>query len=322
MNDEGATPRLCLLVPVYHPYRWAAPLMQQCLDRFWENHPPVFYCGLQAEEAGGLPNLPLRDPALPRDWPAFVRDAVDELKARGFDSCYLLLEEHLPLATCHSRNLNATLPRLLDQLDAAYIGLMGWDNRRFTTRAPILGDDACRLMHLTTPRAPRFHLHPSLWRLDALRDCLELTLREPVHTPWRFEKVSERPDAALPERWKNGCYQVCSRTLAHPAPARWTALAQWSERFIFHKLMALYSLLPRGKAGKAFWRMVGFDDFFYRGPYPMFFSGVMAKGGLNPYFVRFMEKHPEHSALLTTILAAATSSSPSPSARKKMEMEK
>lgn len=304
MNEEGEASRLCILVPVYHPYRWVAPFMQQSLDRYWADHPPVFYCGLLAEEAGALPALPLRDAALPRDWPAFVRDAVDELKARGFDKCYLLLEEHLPLAACHSRNLNSALPRLLDQLGGAYIGLMGWDNRRFSTRAPILGASAFRLMHLTTPDAPRFHLHPSLWRLEALRDCLELTLREAVHTPWRFEKVSERPDAALEERWKNGCYLVCSRTLAHAPPGRWKALTQWVERFIFHKLMALYPLLPGGKVRAAFWRAVGFDDFFYPGPYPMFFSGVMAKGTLNPYFVKFMNRHPHRRPHLAALLDA------------------
>lgn len=304
MNEDGDASRLCILVPVYHPYRWVAPFMQQALDRHWAEHPPVFYCGLQAEEAGTLPVLPLRDAAMPRDWPAFVCDAVDELRARGFDKCYLLLEEHLPLAACHSRNLNSTLPRLLDQLGGAYVGLMGWDNRRFSTRAPILGDEAFRLMHLTTPDAPRFHLHPSLWRLEALRDCLELTLRETVHTPWRFEKVSERPDAALEERWKNGCYLVCGRTLAQEPPGRWTACVQWVERFIFHKLMALCPLLPGGKVRAAFWRAVGFDDFFYPGPYPMFFSGVMAKGTLNPYFVKFMNRHPHRRPHLAALLDA------------------
>jgi hypothetical protein len=305
MTPPPPSERLCILVPVYYPYRWLAPLMQKCLDDFWQEHPPIFYCGLQPGEAGGLPVLPLRDTTLPRDWPAFVRDAVEQLITRGFDKCYLLLEEHLPLEKCHSHHLNASLPSLMDALDGAYIGLMGWDNRRFSTRAPILGPDAHRMMHLTTPDAPRFHLHPSLWRLAALRDCLDLTLREPVHTPWRFEKVCDRPDAALPELWKKGCYLVSSRTLGNTPLSGWQILAGWLERFVFHKLMALHPLLPGKRIGQAFWRVVGFDDFFYRGPYPMFFSGVMAKGKLNPYFVNYIQNHPRHASLWEAILSAS-----------------
>ena len=272
--------------------------MQRCLDEYWQDHPPVFFCGL---EAGGLATLPLRDAALPRDWAAFVRDAVQELSGRGFEKCYLLLEEHLPLATCHAQHLNATLPELLDRLSGCYFGLMGWDNRRFSTRAPILDAAHHRLMHLTTPEAPRFHLHPSLWRLDALRDCLDLTLRDAVHTPWRFEKVTERQDADLPAQWKQGCYQVCGAALAAEPASEWVRRI---ERFVFLKLMALYPLLPKGGIKDGYWRAIGFDNFFYHGPYPMFFSGVMAKGRLNPYFVKYLNKHPRRSALWDELLEA------------------
>ncbi len=296
-----------ILVPVYHPYRWLAPFMQRALDTFWPDHPPVFYCGLAADEAGGLPTLPLHETALPRDWPAFVRDAVDELLVRGFAQCYLLLEEHLPLAECHTTHLNTTLPRLLVDLDAAYVGLMGWDNRRYTTRAPLLDAGRHRLMHLSTPAAPRFHLHPSLWRLEALRDCLDLVLRDPVHSPWRFEKVTERAAADLPQRWKAGCYQVCGQALAAHPRTRAGAWAQAVERFVFHKLMALQHRLPTATLRRTAWERIGFDDFFYNGPYPMFFSGVMAKGGLNPYYVRFMKRHAASHPLLEELVATAQS---------------
>jgi hypothetical protein len=294
---------LAILVPVYHPYRWVAPYMQRGLDAYWKDHPSTFFCGLLAEEADGLPVLPLHESTLPRDWSAFMRDAVGELLSRGFTKCYLLLEEHLPLAECHATHLNVTLPRLLDELDAAYIGLMGWDNRRYTTRAPILDETKHRLMHLSIPSAPRFHLHPSLWRLEALRDCLDLVLRDPVHTPWRFEKVTERADADLPARWKQGCYQICGEALALQSPTGAQAQRAALERFFLHKLMALHPLLPSAGLRKKFWESVGFDNFFYNGPYPMFFSGVMAKGGINPHFVRHIEKHPAHAAGLADKLA-------------------
>src|SRR5438477_524170 len=102
MNAIEGKAVLCILVPVYHPYRWLAPLMQSYLDQFWQDHPPVFFCGLTSAEAGDLRALPLRDKDLPRDWIFFVRDAVDELIGEGFQKCYVALEEHLPLATCHA----------------------------------------------------------------------------------------------------------------------------------------------------------------------------------------------------------------------------
>ncbi len=292
--------RTCILVPVYYPYRWLAPFMQRCLDEFWQDHPPVFFCGLEADDVGALLTLPLREPALPRDWTKFVRDAVTEVTNRGFETCYLILEEHLPLALCHARHLNTTLPKLLDQLAGAYIGLMGWDNRRFSTRAPVLDAASYRLMHLTTPDAPRFHLHPSLWRLDALRDCLALALEDSIHTPWRFEKVTEKHDAALPARWRNGCYQVCGSAMsANPM----NALMQRIERFIFLRLMAIYPLLPAGRMADGYWRTIGFDNFFYNGPYPMFFSGVMVKGKLNPYFAKYITGQTDRDALWEALLA-------------------
>ncbi len=294
--------RLAILVPTYHGYRWIAPFMRRALDEHWPDHPPVFSCGLTPEEAGALPCLPIRDPALPRDWPTFVRDAAVELRERGVCQVYLLLEEHMPLAPCHAGYLNFTLPRLLDELQAAQIALMGWDNRRYSTRAPLLGPAHFRMMHLTGPDGPRFHLHPALWRIDALIACCELVLRGEDHSPWRFEKVCDKPDADLPEMWRLGCYQVCGRLLSAEPPGPLGTRVRQLERFFFHKMMALYPHLPR-RLGALYWRALGFDDFFYHGPYPMFFSGVMAKGGLNPPYVRFMQKTPARRAFLAELLA-------------------
>ena len=293
---------LCILSPVFHGYRWLAPFMSEALDCYWPKHPPVFYCGLTAEEAGGLEMLPLGEPALPRDWLVFVREAALELQRRGYSQCYLLLEEHLPLAPCHVRHLNETLPALMEELAAAYISLMGWDNRRYSTRAPLLDARHFQLMHLSTPRAPRFHLHPSLWRLDALIGCLELALRDPVHSTWRFEKVAEKSDADLSAEWKRGCYQICGRAMALNPSGKHAARAS---QFVFHKLMALYPHIPSRALAKRYWHWVGFDNFFYNGPYPMFFSGVMAKGQLNPHLARFVKKRAELSLRFEKILAAA-----------------
>ena len=64
--------RLCVLITVYHPYRWTAPFTWQMIQKFWPEHPPVFFCGLTAEEAGDLPHIPVDDGALPRVWAGVV----------------------------------------------------------------------------------------------------------------------------------------------------------------------------------------------------------------------------------------------------------
>ncbi len=278
---------LCMLVSVYHPYRWTAFFTRELIDAFWPDHPPLHFCGLTSEEAGTLPHIPARQPELPRAWGRFVLDACLELKSRGFTKCYFLLEDHPPLGPCHAEHLNKMLPALLDEIPASYIGLMGWDNRRFVTRAPITGPH--RFMHLTSPRAPRFHLHPSLFRLDALIACLELLVQQENPTPVRFEKVCEKPAARLPEEFKASCYQICGEDLALHPPGSAGRMGAWAERFFYHRMMNLYAPLERFGLGMKFWDALGFDDYFYNGPYPMFYSGIMSRGRVNPYFLKYLE---------------------------------
>ena len=301
MAGEGFVPvMLCILVSVYHPYRWVAPLTARLIEEFWPDHPPVFFCGLTSEEAGDLPHVACREEPHPRSWAGFVKDACAELRGRGFTQCYFLGEDHAPLAPCDSGYLLGTLPRLLEELGGVYAGLMGWDNRRYTTRAPVLGKEHGRMMHLTVPEAPRFHLHPSLWRLEVLEACAQLVTRGPKHTPWQFERVCDRPDADLPEKWKRGCYQICADALL-PAPG-WRKAGRAVERFVFHRLMALYPVARKLGEGPEFWDAVGFDDFFYPGPYPMFYSGVMSRGRLNPFLRRWLGRRVNPHPLLVEVM--------------------
>lgn len=300
---------LCLLVSVYHPYRWVAESTARLLDAFWPEHPPLFFCGLTSEEAGTLPHLPCPDPALPRSWAGFVKDACAQLRARGFDSCYFLLEDQPPLAHCDHRHLTETIPGLMGKLSGVYCGLMGWDNRRFTTRAPVLSAENRHLMHLAPPRAPRFHLHPSWWRLETLEACARLVLQTPKHTPWNFEKTCDKDDADLPAAWKAGCYQISAEALLPPAFG--LKLARRAERFLFHRLMALAPLARRLGFGPAYWDAIGFDDFFYEGPYPMFYAGVMSRGRLNPFLQRWIETRRQPHALLSDLLRSSSAATKS-----------
>lgn len=283
--------RLCVLITVFHPYRWIAPFTFEMLEKFWPGHPPVFFCGLTSEEADDLPHIPVEDASLPRVWGDVALHAAKKLKAAGFEAVYFFLEDIMPLGRCHAENLGALLPSLLNSLPASYIGLMGWDNRRFATRAGgVLPPERHRLLHLTTPRAPRFHLHPSLFRMEALVACLEALRTQEKRNGWGFEKLCEKPDAPLPEEFKNSCYQICGAELSLEKPSAARRAFDAAERWVFHRAMSVVPLAHKFGWGTRFAKAVGFDNFYYNGPFPMFYSGVMAGGRVNPLFLRYLER--------------------------------
>lgn len=146
---------LAILVPVWPSYRWLAPCLLWALDRFWPEHPPVWFCGMTPDEAGSLPLLPWTGGKDRTNWTALLQDGVAQLERLGVTHVYVIAEEHLPLAPCNAEHLQSTLPRLMEELPAVYISLMGWDNRRFSSKSPVLGRELHRLKHLTGPRAIR-----------------------------------------------------------------------------------------------------------------------------------------------------------------------
>ena len=295
------TDQLCILITVYHPYRWTAPFTWKMIEKFWPDHPPVYFCGLTSEEAGVLPHIPVKDAGLPRVWADFAWDAAIKLQSDGFEAVYFFLEDHMPLDHCHVENLKNLLPELLNTLPASYIGLMGWDNKRFATRSgPLLPEDQCKLRHLVNERAPRFHLHPSLFRMDALVACLSALKKHDKPNPWGFEKLCDKTAAPLPEEFKLNCYQICGSELALRHPGKIAGLATSLWNWFHHRVMSVMPWAHKYGFGSRFFRAVGFDNFFYNGPFPMFYSGVMAAGQVNPFFVRYLEsrKDPAFTELI------------------------
>lgn len=298
--------KLCVLVPVWPAYRWLAPIMAEQLAVHWPEHPPVRFCGMSADEAGDLPFYARSESVSLTNWSALFLEGVRQARTEGFDLAYLLAEEHLPLESCHQGHLNETLPNYMADLPAVYISLMGWDNRRYTSRSPVLGTAHHQLKHLVQDRDPRFHLHPALWRLDVLQACCELALRDPSAngSAWHFEKINDKDASPHPDAWKKQAYQIRASALAMFPPGRFRQMMRDGERFLFHKAMAVYPLIPNRTLAGAYARGLGFDDFFCDGPYPMFFSGIMSKGGVNRYCVKFLRRSPEGQALLKRIEAA------------------
>ena len=292
-----------ILSPVYQPYRWLAPLLQSQLDRHWPAHPPLVCAGLTEAEAAGLPAIAVHDPALPRDWCVFMREACETLRQRGVTRCYLIPEEHPPLGPCHAEHLNETLPGLLDELDASYISLLGWDNRRSVHYGPSLGSARWHLRDLRVPLGPRFQLHPALWRLDALIACLDATLALPKHSPWSFETTARRADAPLPQKMKDGCYRVSATAMSARPPGAAGRMTRKFAHVVWRRLSGLTSWLPP-RARTADWSALKFDHFFDDGPYPLFFGGVMVKGTVNRHYWRHLARQPQerNAPLIAAIL--------------------
>ncbi len=278
---------LCILSPVWPSYRAFAPLLAECLERFWPGHPPLFFA---APTSWNLPESSLDpgdDPHGGNNWTWTLLQGVRKIRAQGYRECYLIAEEHLPLASCHKNHLEETIPDQARELGAKYVSLMGWDNRRYSFRSPVLPGQKHRWMHLTGHRDPRFHLHPAWWDLETLEKCCELSLENPEAngSAWHFEKICDLAGKRLPSE---SCYQISARAMSLRSSAPWLSGV---ERWIFNKLMAMVPLLPDAWK-RPYYDACGFDMVFCDGPYPMVFSGALAKGRMNPSLVRFSSRVP------------------------------
>lgn len=291
------SPDLAILTPVYQPYGWLAPVLRDQLARCWPGHPPLWVAGLTADEAGDLPALPLSDAGLPRDWCVFMREACTALLARGITRCYLIPEEHPPLELCHATHLNETLPALMDELGAAYIALLGWDHRRAVHRGTPVRDG---LRRLDGAAAPRFQLHPALWRVEALAACLDAALALSNHSPWGFENTAKRPDAPLPPEYTSGCYAIEGAAMSLHPPGTIRQVSSAVKHWIGRRLIGLAGRLP-DPLRRRFWEALRFDHFAYNGPYPMYFGGVMTRGKVNQGYCQHTRRVKQCAPLMEAI---------------------
>jgi len=228
-----------------------------------------------------------------------------EASRQGFSLAYLILEEHLPVARCHATHLNQTLPDLMKSLPASHIALMGWDNRRHPSKSKVLGKEFHRLKHLCGERDPRYNLHPGLWSLEVLLKCCDEVLGKvgPQASAWQFERTTARSRSPSLQPHKEECYQVCAASMSvgeSPLPGK---IGAAMERFVYMRLIGLMLLVPGKNLRAQVFRRLNFDRVFCNGPYPMVFSGVMAKGRINPNFTRIVSRIPGGAQLLDRILS-------------------
>lgn len=282
---------ICILLSTQDKYIPLAKLTIDLIEQRWENHPQIFVCGVSSDFTSRAKALTLYSD--PRDWIGITELAVGELLRMGYRQCYLILEDHPPLAICNQIHLNETLPMLMDSLGAAYIGLYGWDQGGLSVGS-ILSGEYYRLQQQSDSFLWRFSLHPALWNLEAFRDVItflpildnDMTTR----SVWAFERRSGtiQYSEAFSSRWKGRSYRVFGTGML---VGNFRVFRAWFRRFYFYILnFMLWVLRKLFGADIHEWlaNITLSERLFFDGPYPLYWSGVMQKGRLNQNFEKFL----------------------------------
>lgn len=279
----------CILLSSCDRNARLAQLTLRLLAQRWLDPPPVWSCGCSGVVSAQ--QLPLVDD--PRDWVGITASAVRSLQKKGYDSCYLILDDHPPVGICHQDHLNYTIPDLLGRLDAACIGLYGWDQRT-NSKGVVLGPEFHNIQRQNDDFLWRFSLHPALWQLSALQEVLSLL--EPIpddpgsRSIWAFERRSGAPDFPLSARWSGASYRIEGLRMLGGKRPRLRAISRLL-MFRFHDLLRLTTRWVQG--GEALLRLdrrLAWQHAFFDGPYPIYWSGVMQKGRLSNEFTTFLAK--------------------------------
>ncbi len=284
-----------ILMPTFDRYRWLASFTERQLDHWWPGHPPVWRCGCSAPADDRY--LPLRRDS--RDWMGIALDAARELEQRGARQAYVILDDIPPVGPCHAEHLNATIPRWMDELDAACIGLNGWGQGRLPAGNAW---DAARLdlQRVAPSFAWRFPLHPTLWRVRAFIEILE-ALTQVDHpqkrSAWAFERRAGETLGSPAARWSELSFRVCGPRMVSPTFRIRRPLALWLQRRVTGALHGAARVLGRDAAADAIQRRALWLHRPYVGPYPLVHSGLMSAGRPNPHFLRFMRAHGDRTML-------------------------
>lgn len=300
----------CILLATVESYRPVASVTHNLLADYWPDHPPLFVAGVTELEGATC----LKTTGDVREWTGVVADACDQLSDLGFSSVYLVLDDHPPLNSCHSVHLNQTIPRLLTALDATYIGLNGWGYGRpgRHINGQLLSPKDWRLERVQADFTWKGSLHPGLWsvtRLGRFARLIQENYSPDRRTAWAFERLVGRDDLVVDFDCKNSFYRVCGRCMT-ASPSRYIQY-----RAAFAGASLLEKMLNRATGGPAplnkSARVLGH---YYEGPYPLFWSGIVTQGRLNPVFASYARAYRgrdlrhlmlnalsdwDHSAILT-----------------------
>lgn len=273
---KGAPPILVSTAPRY------LALAQWTIGRIeenWPGHPEIFISGAEGDSRA----LSLRDD--PANWMRVTASACRDLLERGFDQVFLILDDHPPIAKCHTEFLWEKIPQMLKQTHATVCTLVGpgpllkqkgdWDN---------IGK--ARFEKLPLTESWKLGLHPALWNLGKLLsilECLIERLPPSQHNPWAFERIgSSEVEGGVDKELLASCWRVDGWESATPE-AR--CLHDWRDSYARVALrLATIALRPLGKSAEVFKERVAGLWHPRLGAYPCFWSGVMKKGALNSYY--------------------------------------
>ncbi len=273
--------KVCVLISTFERYRVLAEFTERRIREYWAKVPEIRYAGLADHAAG----LELRDD--PRNWMRVTRSACDDLMADGFDAAYVILDDHPPMDRCFARHLNRTIPRMMADLDAVSVSLSGWGQGREVYGTKVKSE-GFTLDRCGKDAEWKYTLHPTLWRLADLREILDrliAILPEAEQNPWAFERRGGAPDVDLPERLKTGCYRVEGRALALKPCARKLRVLRVMTDLYRYGIRRLMGDLARDAVDG---ELMGVHH-AYNGPYPLFWSGILRKGKLNPDFLFYLK---------------------------------
>lgn len=135
----------CILIPSHVGYWSLAIFTASQIDRCWKDYPPIFVCGLDQLKQ---------------------KDGVGEVRQRGFEVVYLILDDHPPMGLCRDDIPNYVLPEILQRLGADNISLFGSGQGR-GIEGRVFRELGIGIERLPESYRWRYSLHPGLWSCKA-----------------------------------------------------------------------------------------------------------------------------------------------------------
>lgn len=275
-----------ILISTFERYERIAHFTELQIRKQWAGHPPIFFSGLLRQKAY---YLDFKSDA--RDWMGVTLEAVEQMLDRGFTHAYLILDDHPPVGSCHDIFLNECLPTLAMQLNAVYIGLLGYGQHR-SVNGVVTEKENGFLEKCSPAYLWKFSLHPGLWNLEALQIILKqrhATYHDGERTAWNFERHQDVPGDPVLGPLLSRCFRICGKHfLKEPGTMKRQIIREAIERFVIDLLLFCAKkiggrLTRQELEKKLLWRYG-----HYLGPYPLFWSGLMQKGEPHEGFEKWL----------------------------------
>ncbi|KAB2891952.1 MAG: hypothetical protein F9K32_02150 [Desulfobulbaceae bacterium] len=277
---------ICILILTCDRYFPCANLTLMMLKKLWKQHPKIFICGLSGSIS--------EETVIPftvneKDWIGIAHQAVSSLLAQGYKYCYLILDDHPPVAQCNEKYLNDVLPTLARKLNATVVSMVGWDQIR-VHKGMKLGKDDDYLLRNDPSYRWIFNLHPAYWNIACLIEILEITMPLGIsdRSARMFESHASSAETPMPEYLRRGSYRVCGDRYA--ATGKWfcNSLIRKSILIGLHCVRLVTKMIGREILLKQIDNKAKLYTDYLNGPYPMFWSGLMQNGKVHMNAVRFL----------------------------------